>query len=204
MNKLNNKIMKRTFLTIALAIITTFSFSAKPHIANVRVNAENSTIKWIGSKVASSHEGNVSIQKGMLMIDHGTLVGGQFSIDMTSISNTDMEGRKKERLEWHLKNTDFFDVEQFPLAIITITKAVKGDDNSYKIVADLTIKGITHPVTFPAKITVNGLNCSATAKIKIDRTKWGVEYHSGNFFKDLGDKIILDEILFDVYLLSVK
>ena len=83
--------MKRTFLTIALAIITTFSFSAKPHIDNVRVNAENSTIKWIGSKVASSHEGTVNIQKGMLMIDHGTLVGGQFSIDMTSISNTDME-----------------------------------------------------------------------------------------------------------------
>ena len=87
--------MKRIFLTIALAIITTFSFAAKPHIDNVRVNAENSTIKWIGSKVASSHEGTVNIQKGMLMIDHGTLVGGQFSIDMTSISNTDMEGRKK-------------------------------------------------------------------------------------------------------------
>jgi len=195
--------MKRIFLTIALAIITTFSFSAKPHIANVRVNAENSTIKWIGSKVASSHEGNVNIQKGMLMIDHGTLVGGQFSIDMTSISNTDMEGRKKERLEWHLKNTDFFDVEQFPLAIITITKAVKGDDNSYKIVADLTIKGITHPVTFPAKVTINGLNFLATAKIKIDRTKWDIKYGSGSFFENLGDKMILDEIEFDISLESV-
>jgi len=196
--------MKKTFLTIALAIITAFAFATKPHIDNVRVNSENSTIKWIGSKVASSHEGTVNIQKGMLMIDHGTLVGGQFSIDMTSISNTDMEGRKKERLEWHLKNADFFDVEQFPLAIITITKAVKGEGNSYKIVANLTVKGITHSVTFPATVEINGLNFLATAKIKIDRTKWGIEYNSGNFFKDLGDKIILDEIEFDVYLLSVK
>ena len=197
--------MKKTFLTIALAIITTFSFATKPHIDNVVVNADNSTVKWIGSKVASSHEGTVNIQKGMLMIEHGTLVGGQFSIDMTSISNTDIESEEyRAKLNGHLKNKDFFNVEQFPLAIITITKAVKADDNSYKIVADLTIKGITQPVAFPAKVEINGLTLWATAKIKIDRTKWGIEYNSGNFFKDLGDKLILDEILFDVYLLSVK
>ena len=197
--------MKKTFLTIALAIITTFSFATKPHIDNVRVNAENSTIKWIGSKVASSHEGTVNIQKGMLMIDHGTLVGGQFSIDMTSINNTDIESEEyREKLNGHLKNEDFFNVEDFPLATITITRAAKGEGNSYKIVADLTIKGITHSVTFPAKVEINGLNFLATAKIKIDRTKWDIKYGSGSFFENLGDKMILDEIEFDVYLLSVK
>ena len=197
--------MKKTFLTIALAIITTFSFATKPHIDNVVVNAANSTVKWIGSKVASSHEGTVNIQKGILMIDHGTLVGGQFSIDMNSISCSDIESEKKNQyLVGHLKNEDFFNVEQFPLAIITITKAVKGDDNSYKIVADLTIKGITHPVTFAAVVAVKGLNVLATAKIKIDRTKWDIKYGSGSFFENLGDKMILDEIEFDVYLLSVK
>ena len=200
MNKLNNKIMKKIFLTIALAIITAFSFATNPHIDNVRVNAENSTIKWMGSKVASSHEGTVTIQKGMLMIDHGDLVGGQFSIDMTSISNTDMEGRKKERLEWHLKNADFFDVEQFPLAMITIAKAEKGEGNFYKIVADLTIKGITHSVTFPAKVEINGLNFSARAKIKIDRTKWDIKYGSNTFY-DLGDRAIYNDFLLKFQLL---
>jgi len=197
--------MKKTFLTIALAIITAFAFATKPHIDNVVVNADNSTVKWIGSKLASSHEGTVNIQKGMLMIDHGTLVGGKFSIDMTSISNTDIESEEyRAKLNGHLKNEDFFNVEQFPLAIITITKAVKGEENSYKILADLTIKGITHSVTFPAKVEINGLNFLATAKIKIDRTKWDIKYGSGSFFENLGDKMILDEILFDVYLLSVK
>ena len=197
--------MKRIFLTIALAIITTFSFAAKPHIKNVMVNAKRSTIKWIGSKVASSHEGTVNIQKGILMIDHGTLVGGQFSIDMNSIACSDIESEKKNKyLVDHLKSDDFFDVKQFPLAIITITNAAKGEGNSYEIVADLTIKGITHPVTFSANVQVNGLNFLATAKIKIDRTKWDIKYNSGNFFKDLGDKMILDEIEFDVFLLSVS
>ena len=197
--------MKKIFLTTALAIITTFSFATKPHTDNVRVDAKSSTVKWIGSKVASAHEGTINIQKGMLMIDHGTLVGGQFSIDMNSINNTDIESEEySAKLEGHLKDEDFFNVEEFPTATITIIKAVKGTENNYSIIANLTIKGITHPITFDANVNVNGINFLATAKIKIDRTKWGIEYKSGNFFKDLGDNIILDEIEFDIFLLSAK
>jgi polyisoprenoid-binding protein YceI len=197
--------MKKIFFTLALAILTTFSFATKPHTDNVRVDAKSSTVKWIGSKVASAHEGTINIQKGMLMIDHGTLVGGQFSIDMNSINNTDIESKEySAKLEGHLKDEDFFNVEEFPTATITIIKAVKGTENNYSIIANLTIKGITHPITFDANVNVNGINFLATAKIKIDRTKWGIEYKSGNFFKDLGDNIILDEIEFDIFLLSAK
>ena len=197
--------MKKIFLTTALAIITTFSFATKPHTDNVRVDAKSSTVKWIGSKVASAHEGTINIQKGMLMIDHGTLVGGQFSIDMNSINNTDIESEEySAKLEGHLKDEDFFNVEEFPTATITIIKAVKGTENNYSIIANLTIKGITHPIAFDANVNINGINFLATAKIKIDRTKWGIEYKSGNFFKDLGDNIILDEIEFDIFLLSAK
>ncbi|MBT4881719.1 MAG: YceI family protein, partial [Flavobacteriales bacterium] len=97
-----------------------------------------------------------------------------------------------------------FDVEQFPTPTITIVKAVKGTENNYSIVANLTIKGITHPIAFDANINVNGINFLATANIKIDRTKWNVTYNSGNFFEDLGDYLIKDEIEFDVFLLSAK
>ena len=74
--------MKKILLSLVLSVTTLFAFGTKPHIDNVSVNTETSTVKWIGSKVASSHEGNVNIQKGSLSIDHGTLVGGQLSIDM--------------------------------------------------------------------------------------------------------------------------
>jgi len=197
--------MKKIFFTLALAILTTFSFATKPHTDNVRVDAKSSTVKWIGSKVASAHEGTINIQKGMLMIDHGTLVGGQFSIDMNSINNTDIESEEySAKLEGHLKDEDFFNVEEFPTATITIIKAVKGTENNYSIIANLTIKGITHPIAFDSNVNINGINFLATAKIKIDRTKWGIEYKSGNFFKALGDNIILDEIEFDIFLLSAK
>lgn len=197
--------MKKIILSISFALISILSFSTKPHIANVMVNTQNSTIKWTGSKLSSSHDGNINIQKGVLMIDHGTLVGGQFSINMNSITCNDIKSvDKNEYFVSHLKNEDFFNVEKFPSSTITIVSATKSEGNIYKIIADLTIMGITNSVAFNADVDINGPNFLATAKIKIDRTRWGIKYKSGNFFKDLGDKIILDEIEFDIYLLSAK
>jgi len=200
--KLNK--MKKIFLSATLSVLTLFTMAIKPNVDYVRVNTENSTVKWKGSKITSSHEGTVNILKGTLNIDNGTLVGGQVSIDMQSLATTDMSEENNKKLDGHLKDEDFFNVSEFPTAYITISNAVRGEGNSYKVVADLTIKGITHPISFAADVNVNGKNFLATAKIKIDRTKWDVKYNSGNYFKDLGDKLILDEIEFDIFLLSVK
>ena len=196
--------MKKIFFTVALSILTLFAVATKPHTDHIKVDAKTSTIKWIGSKIAESHEGTINIQKGVLDINHGVLVGGQISIDMSTITNTDMEGRRKQRLEWHLKNEDFFNVESFPLAVITISNAKRGEGNTYNIIADLTIKNIRHSISFVANVDIKGLDYLATAKIKIDRTKWDIKYNSGNFFKDLGDKLILDEVEFDISLKSEK
>jgi len=197
--------MKNILLSFALSIVTLFAFATKPHIEHVRVNEKNSTIKWVGSKVASSHEGNVNIAKGFLSIDHGTLVGGEIAIDMNSISCSDIESEKKNKyFVDHLKDEDFFNTKEFPVASIKIMRAHKEKGNKYEILANLTIKGITHPIAFEADVSINGVNFLAKAKIKIDRTKWGVKYGSGSFFEDLGDKMILDEIGFDIFLVSVK
>ena len=199
--------MKNILLSIVLSVFTLIAMGTNPHTDHVRVNTDNSTVKWKGSKIADGHEGVIKIQKGVLMIEHGKLVGGQVGIDMTSISNTDIESEEyRAKLEGHLKNKDFFDVKRFPTSIINITKVlpIETEEGNYLIMADLTIKGITHAITFQANVTIKGLHFLATAKIKIDRTKWDIKYNSGNFFKDLGDKLILDEIEFDIYLVSEK
>jgi polyisoprenoid-binding protein YceI len=197
--------MKKIILSLALSTLTLISFASKPHVNKVKVNTTNSTVKWTGSKVASAHEGTINVQSGVLDFDHGLLVGGNFVIDMNSIKNTDIESEEySAKLEGHLKNEDFFNVAEFPTAVLTITSAKKRDGNDYYILADLTIKGKTHPITFSAVVTSKELSFSAIANIKIDRTKWDVTYNSGNFFEDLGDYLIKDEIEFDVFLLSVK
>ena len=197
--------MKKILFLITLSIFTFSAIATKPHTDHVRVDIHKSTVKWKGSKITEGHEGFIQIQKGVLMIDHGTLVGGQISFNMKTITNSDIESEKyKAKLEGHLKSDDFFDVDKYPLSTISITKATKTEGTNYSIVADLSIKGITHSITFDAEVDIQKIAFFAKAKIKIDRTKWDIVYNSGNFFKDLGDKLILDEIEFDIHLLSAK
>ena len=197
--------MKQKLLILSLAFFTLMSFTTVMHQDHVKVNTITSTVKWKGSKVTSSHEGNIKLSSGKLILEHGKLVGGEFEIDMTTIVNTDIEDKESRlKLEGHLKNKDFFNVNEHKTASLMITTVKLIEESSYELQADLTIKGITHPVTFQANIAINELNFLARAKIKIDRTKWDIKYNSGSFFDGLGNYLILDEIEFDVFLLSEK
>lgn len=196
--------LKNLFVKI-LALSFIFQFSFTLHTNDVKVNKKNSTVIWTGSKPTGSHTGNMNIKSGYLTYDHGKVVGGNFVIDMKSITCSDIESEKKNQyLVDHLKDADFFNVDKFPEASLTIIRVQKLKENQFQMLADLTIKGITKPVSFTADLNVNGNSYNAIAKIIIDRTKWGVEYKSGNIFKDLGDKIIYDDIEFDIFLVSEK
>ena len=74
----------------------------------------------------------------------------------------------------------------------------------HQMYGNMIIKGITKPISFLAEVNFSRKGFNAIAKIIIDRTKWGIEYKSGNVFKDLGDKIIYDDIEFDIFLVSQK
>ena len=203
-NQKNNIMFKKIFILI-LSVITLTSFTILTHQDHVKVNTETSTVKWTGSKVTSSHEGDIKIKSGKLILDHGRLVGGQFEIDMTTIVNTDIEDKEyRQKLEGHLKNEDFFNVNEFKTASLIITTVKLIEESSYELQANLTIKGITHEIKFNADVKIKGTAFLAIAKIKIDRTKWDIKYNSGSFFDGLGDYLILDEIEFDVFLLSEK
>ena len=152
--------------------------------------------------MTESHNGDIKIKSGKLVLDHGKLAG-EFVIDMTTINTLDMSEKYNDKLNSHLSNEDFFNVEKYPTAELKITSLQMINRTKYEIIADLTIKGITHSITFEADVNIKG-NSYLTANFKIDRTKWGVVYNSGNFFEDLGDYLIKDEIEFDIYLLSVK
>ena len=157
--------------------------------------------------MTSSHQGTINLTKGKVGIKDGKLVEGAFIIDMTSIKNTDIEDEEyRTKLEKHLKDDDFFGVETYPIARLVITKVIapKTEGENYQITADLTIKGITHSINFSSEVKINNDAFLATSTIKFDRTKWDIKYGSGSFFENLGDKLILDEIDFDVFLLSDK
>ena len=180
-------------LFVAVLAISFFSFTV---LKEKQVNVEESSIVWTGKKVTGQHEGTISLESGVLQFDGKTLSGGNFVIDMTTITVTDLEGKGKANLEGHLKSDDFFGVEKHGKATFTITNASKLDDKNYEISGDLTIKNITNPINFTMVVDGN----SATAKVIVDRSKFDVRYGSPSFFNDLKDKAIYDDFELDVKL----
>lgn len=172
---------------IALSLIT-FSFSSEKSAIKT-MEIKDSKIVWKAYKVTGSHEGTIDLTSGALTFDNDKLTGGEFTVDMTSIACTDLDGGTKEKLEGHLKSDDFFSVETFPTARLAITDVEADGKNSYNVKADLTIKGKTNPIEFEAAIYGN----KANASIKIDRAKYDVRYGSTSFFDGLKNKAIYDE-----------
>jgi len=169
------------------ALLFLFSIATISFVTAQNVNIETSTVNWIGTKITGSHSGTINLSAAEVIMDNGTLTGGSFTIDMTSIVVTDIEGKGAKKLAGHLKNDDFFGVDVYPTATLVITDVNKaGLRSELTVTGDLTIKGETHPVSFPVEVSGE----SANAKIKIDRTKYGIKYGSGSFFDNLGDKAI--------------
>ncbi|MBD1396932.1 YceI family protein [Pontibacter sp. JH31] len=164
-----------------------------------KVETAASEIKWHAKKVTGEHMGDITLKSGQLSVDKNKVTGGNFVIDMTSLTVTDIKDEGSNgKLVGHLKSDDFFSVEKHPTATFTITglspiaKAAAGQPN-YNVKGNLTIKGITNPVTFPATITVKDGVATAKADVTVDRTKYDIRYRSTNFFENLGDKAIYDE-----------
>ena len=151
---------------------------------------------WVGSKVTSSHEGTIELKSGYLTLENNNLVGGEFVIDMTTIVCTDLSGKGKASIENHLKSDDFFSVDKFPAASLTILDVKKNELDQYQVNANITIKGITQKIMFDTEIKEK----TAKAKLVIDRTEFGIIYKSGNFFKELADKAIYDEFEISIML----
>lgn len=172
---------------IIIAVIT-FSFTS-PIEGKKEIKTDKSSVTWKGYKVTGSHEGKISLKSGELVFKAGKLIGGEFTIDMMSIVNTDLEGEYKGKLEGHLKSDDFFSVEKYPTAKLVFTEVKSTGKNAYEVTGDLTIKDVTAPVTFEISVYGN----KATTNLKIDRTKYGVKYNSASFFEGLKDKAIYDE-----------
>ncbi|MEZ4853895.1 YceI family protein [Flavobacterium sp.] len=171
------------------------------------IETGNSVIDWKGTKPTGEHMGTVALKSGGFMVADNVVTGGEFVIDMNSITVTDLQGDEKAGLEGHLKGTGeeekadhFFNVNKFPTGEFKIKSVVDG-----KVTGDLTLKGVTNEVSFPAKIEVNENGVSLVSEaFKIDRTKWGVNYSSKSVFDDLKDKFINDEIELTVKVKAVK
>lgn len=166
---------------------------------------ESSTIEWLGTKPTGTHFGTLAIQEGSVFIKDGKLLGGKFVMDMNSIVVLDLEDPKmNESLVGHLKSADFFLVDSFPTATFKFSavvpyesagEVVEGVVPTHRLEGNLTMRGVTRKVNFPARIEVGDKWVKAeTPQFIINRTEWNVNYGSRSIFANLKDNFIHDEM----------
>ena len=181
--------MKNLLITIFLLI--NFNLFSQDY----NINIEKSNIKWTGKEITtSSHYGTLKFVGGEINIQPEA-VTGKVVVDMESLSVDYLTGGSKARLEGHLRSDDFFSVSSHKSSTIEVTSSKKNGDN-YDVDGVLTIKGISHPISFVLSVD----DKVATSKLTFDRSKYDVRFRSGTFFENLGDKLILDDIELEVEL----
>jgi polyisoprenoid-binding protein YceI len=176
------------------------------------INTTASTIEWVGTKVTGYHTGTVPLKSGEVTVKDGAVTGGRFVMDVAHLSVTGPKSgdtASNNKLQGHLKSADFFDVEKNPEGVFELTAvqaysgaAVKDSTDprqeligKYKVTnpthtvsGNLTLKGTTKNITFPARITVSANGVEAVAKFNINRKDWNIVYTGKP------DDLIRDEI----------
>jgi polyisoprenoid-binding protein YceI len=175
------------------------------------VDVAQTKVEFVGTKPVGKHHGVFMIKEGTLAVEAGTIKGGSFVIDMNTMKVDDQDSIGNAKLAGHLMSPDFFDVANHATARFEITSVVAGIDTAMKevimtdathtITGNLTLKGVSKSISFPAKVSLNDAAATADANFNIDRTQWGLSY--GND-KSLKDKFISPMVNIAFHLVATK
>ena len=157
------------------------------------VDTAVSVLTWKGIKPTGSHNGTVALQSGGMLIEEGVLKGGEFVIDMNTITNVDMAGSAGAgKIEGHLKAPDFFDIAVYPTSKFEITN-VEEAEGKLAVTGNLQIKDVTKSITIPATISSEGgVTTFKSDVFNVDRADFNVKYGSKRWIEGLKDKFIND------------
>ncbi|SNR74231.1 YceI family protein [Lutibacter flavus] len=196
---------KSGILILAIALITmSFTNPIKFGKNSLNVDVSSSTITWKGYKPTGSHNGTIMLQTGTLEMDGENLVGGSFTVEMSSIKDADGSAK----LEGHLKSADFFDVVTFTTSTFKITDVAENGEEEEGLVivtGDMTIKGITKEISFSAEVSqTEDSVVFESENFQINRADFNVKYMSKSFFDNLKDKFVNDEFDLQVKLVAKK
>ncbi|OUS00119.1 hypothetical protein A9Q86_11810 [Flavobacteriales bacterium 33_180_T64] len=185
--------MKTRFLLFVICITTITTSIAQEKL---EIDISLSKLKWSGDYTFyfGGHDGFIDFKEGYFIKTNNLITGGEFIIDMNSITNTDIKtAEANQGLVNHLKDPDFFNVIKFSEAKLSITGITYHDPTHMKVYADLTIKGVTLPIDFQAEVDFE--KKQMTTRFKIDRIRWGINYKS-----NMRDGAISDAIGFEIEL----
>ncbi len=147
--------------------------------------ADESKIGWTGTWIKPAEEGDkmvedkkhmgtVQLADGMITKD-GDNVSGKFVVDLTTISNSDLEGKEKEKFLGHIKSPDFFNVKEYAKADVKL-KNIK--DGSADIAIHIMDKKLE--ATVPVMTVTKGDKMMVEGNFSIDMSPLGFKMMSPN------------------------
>lgn len=174
-----------------------------------RIDIEKSTMEWIGRNLNKLHYGRIAVQVGDMVVAGGKLSAGKIRLDMSTISNADLQDLGwRDMLIQHLISDDFFAVARYPIASFTLSgweaQAGASPEAPQGIATgELTIKDVTRPISFTATVAPQqDGSIQAHAAFDIDRTLWKVCYGSCKLFEHLGMHLVHDMISLELFVVA--
>lgn len=195
----------RLKMSVFLIVLLVTSINIAANAKDFVIDKAASKVKWEAKKVTGKHNGSISFDNGSISVSGSKINGGSFVIDMKTIVVEDLtDPGYNKKLIGHLSSDDFFSIEKFSQSSMVIKKVTPVSGDESKFFADLTIKGVTNPIEFNAKVTVDGDQLNAEGVITVNRTLFGIKYGSGSFFQGLGDKMIYDDFTLTFNIVALK
>lgn len=166
---------KSKAVEVAPAPVVKQTLAEVPALANAApftFSQDGSTVSWVGSKVTGKHEGGFKAFRGALEVVDGDLTKSRVKVDI-EVGSVFSDS---EKLVSHLKNADFFAVDQFPTARFVSSAFTKGEGSRVEVTGDLTLRGVTKSITFPADVTLSDAQADVKAEFTINRQQFGIAY----------------------------
>jgi len=167
------------------------------------LNPTESVIHWTGRNNNGNHIGTLGLSAGEFDVT-GDDPAASFTIDMTTIRNTNLEGDELHPvLESHLHSDDFFFTNLFPEATFNTTRIRLVEEGeatrpNAMMQGELAIRGLSNEIAFPAHIrNIEDNKLAIIANLDFDRTQWGIIYGSSRFFQHLSYHVVFDFISVD-------
>jgi len=180
--------------------------------SSYKADLAQSVVEWVGTKPTGKHNGTLSLKEGNIAVENNAITGGKFVIDINSLKALDQDSTGNAKLAGHLASPDFFDAAKFPEATFEIATVAVGvdttgghkiilQDATHTITGNLTLKGVTKSISFPAKVALTETSVTTDADFNIDRTQWGLSYGAD---KGLKDKMIHADVNLKLHIVATK
>ena len=170
--------MRSKSLLAPVVVLAALTFSVPAFATSWLIDTNHSSVGFSIRHFFAKVPGNFDKFSGTIEFDPANPTAASVKVDIDPASiNT-----KTQKRDDHLRSADFFDVAKFPAMSFESTKVTKGEGNALEMQGNLTMHGVTKPVTLKVNFlgagpAFGGQRAGFEATTTIDRKEWGINWN---------------------------